>query len=227
MPSLNAPTETISQTLFDQYAAKWLTVVDADNSDLPACFLADDGARILLARFSMQQVVWLLSSVDVQFIKARFLAVATTPDTGPRFALALFATNQQDERLSAYYLALGNSTVAATPPAVSGGIPTELAAIWLEKWATAPQINAALFATPAGPLQGYNFEVKDFIAPLLGGQSFANLELQLSFGLHEYHSAASDDTLTQTFGLLLRVADSQQADDGGYYDMVTPCPPGH
>ena len=226
MSDSSLPTGILSPEDFNQYSSNWLAVAsDPASPELAPSFMASD-ERILLVRLPIDRMVSLLSAVGVKQVKARFLLLPRSTGA-PIFALALYAADAQDKRLSAYYVTEGHATTSPAPPEATGGIPTALADTWLTNWKTVPQITTALFATSYGVLQGYNFKVEEFLAPLMSDPSFENLELQLSFGLSEYYNATGDGELTQTFGLLSRVYSAQQPGGGsGYYDILAPTPPG-
>ena len=220
----------IDQEQFEQYAAHWLSVVsETDNPVLAKSFLTSAEERVLHLSFPIQRIVELVSAVGVTQIKARFLLV---PGPGEQacFTLALFATDAQQERLSAYYLPDSQWNAPAPRPVLGEQVPRELAGVWLTNWKTVPAITAALFTTSYGPLQGYNFDIKDFVMPLFTGQPFAQQEIRLGLGLHEYYAATpAAEGPTQTFGLVVRLHNPAQQGqselDEPYFDMSTPCPP--
>lgn len=225
-------TGLLSQDEFNRYAAAWLELVSQPaGASLASSFNTELGQRVLYVSFPIGRAVELVSAVGVQQIKARFVLV---PDGGQqKFSLVLFACDDSEEdqgRKSAYYLADPSWTEAAqtTPPVLGETIPNNLAAVWLEGWQGASDVMPALFATPDGPLEGYNFALKDFVKPLFTDQPYGTQEIRLWLGLHSFYSPTNLDSLTQTFGLVVRRYDptpTAQRGDDLFYDMSTPCPP--
>jgi hypothetical protein len=217
----------LSPDLFNQYADQWLNAVNASgSSELAASFLDPGNERILYVSFPIQQIISLVSTVGVRTIKARFLLA---PDAGgqPHFTIALFATDGEGagERLSAYYVADEYWSGGNATGDTGEHIPSELAAIWLSNWQDVPDITPALFATSYGPLQGYNFDIKDFVSLLFVAQPLKDQQFRIGLSLHEYYAANGDDsTTTQTFGLV-NYLHSTSAISSSYYDMSAPCPP--
>jgi hypothetical protein len=229
----NATTATglLSQEDFNQYSAAWLQLISQpDSPALSQSFQTESSARVMYVSFPIKRVVELVSAVGAQQIKARFVLV---PDGGQqKFSLVLYAaddTQKEEGRKSAYYLATPWWTSAA-PPVLGEAVPDNLAAVWLANWAGAGSVTPALFATPDGPLEGYNFNLKDFLKPLFTDQPYDLQEIRIWLGLHNYYSPTNLDTLTQTFGLVARRYDPHPTAQRGselYYDMATPCPPTH
>lgn len=222
----------LSQVEFDQYSADWKQLVNQPGSPtLPESFQAESGERMQYVSFPIKRVVELVSAVGAQQIKARFVLL---PVGGQKkFSLVLFAADdtQLDKgRKSAYYLAEPSWQQTASG-ALGEAVPDNLAAVWLAGWQGAEAVKSTQFATPDGPLEGYNFSLKDFIKPLFTDQPYDKQEIRLWLGLHTYYSATDTENLTQTFGLVVRRYDPQPAvqkgDDELFYDLSTPCPPTH
>jgi len=259
----------INQQQFNAYSAAWVDAVRHGDS-LPAIFQQPGQPdKSSFVRFPLQDIVWLVSTVGSQRIKVQFLL---KPDEGPdadplrpRFTVALFSTDAQDGRISAYYLGnnrapepAANNELAATKgddqalslkmtalTSIGGQLPHGLAGVWLKNWMKPGLVvTPDLFMTSYGPLQGYMFDLDDFMDPLFYSQSFfnnpedaANYELRVGFGLHEFYPAFPEGTASKkTFGLLLRIyqKDTQQLamaliPDGSsdpFYDLSTTSPPG-
>lgn len=221
--------EILTQQEFDEYSAKWLSVAsEAGGSQLAEAFQNAKTERVLYLRFPVERITWLVSAVGVRKIKARFLLV--TENGQLHFTLALFATDDENTRLSAYYLPLPSWVDSTAPVAVGDPVPQDLATTWLANWKATSNITPALFATQWGPLQGYNFEVKDFVSSLFAAQSFQSKEIYIGLGLHQYHTPdATDGSLTETFGLVLQLPEAGQAAvraaADAYFDMAFPYPP--
>lgn len=225
-PGLLSPEE------FNQYSADWRELISQpDSTTLPECFLAESGDRVQYVSFSIKRVAELVSAVGAKQVKARFVLL---PVGGQKkFSLVLYAaddTQQAEGRKSAYYLADPSWTAAAST-GLGEPVPNNLAAEWLNSWQTAPGVTLALFATPDGPLEGYNFDLKDFLTPLFIDQPYDQQQIRVWLGLHSYYSPTNLDTLTQTFGLVVRRYDPLQevgrGDDDLFFDLSTPCPPTH
>jgi hypothetical protein len=216
----------LTQEQFDQYSAKWLEVVEnANPADLQSCLAASTSNKLLwFVSFPIQRIVQLVSVVGGQRIKARFLVIPQQDEL--HFTIALFVTGAQDARLSAYY-------VADTPPQPQGleaQVPHDLVKTWLNNWHQLATVTPDLFQTADGPLRGYSFELADFLEPLFRVQPFAEQQMHLNFGLHEYYSPTPvNEALTRTFGLALRIYDSNSQDalasSEPIFDVSMPCPP--
>ncbi|GAC1369687.1 MAG: hypothetical protein NVSMB30_07750 [Hymenobacter sp.] len=225
-------TSIISQEQFDRYASEWLSLSsDPVGTELTHCFeLPSEKARLLALSFPVMQMVELVSAVGVRSIKARFLVVRDL-DNQPHFSVALFATDAQDTRLTAYYLAErywqpGGEQAAS----LRMEIANVLARHWAANWANAGRYPLApsLFASGYGPLRGYNFDIIDFMKPLLPLQALGDQRLLLDLGLHTYfRPGPRGDAPVATFGLMLRLTGSgvQTAGADPSYDVAQPCPP--
>jgi hypothetical protein len=110
------PTGIINQKHFDRYAAKWLSALSSRyHEKLRRSFqaTADKNSRSQRVTFSLEHIIYLISSVGASYIQARFLLMdAQQKKNGSddaasdhnRFTIALYATNEQGERVSAYYV---------------------------------------------------------------------------------------------------------------------------
>lgn len=221
----------LSPELFNQYSDQWLSAVsNLSNPELASAFLTPSHERLLFVSFPIQQIISLVSAVGVRSIKARFL-LAPDADGQPHFTVALFAADAEGvgERLSAYYVADEYWTAATPSPELGEQVPSSLAAIWMANWNGQSDITPALFSTSYGPLQGYNFDIKDFVSLLFGMEPLAEQEFRIGLSLHEYFSAAgSESTPTKTFGLVTYLYTPGQSTAvfvDEYYDMSGPCPP--
>ncbi|MDO7846174.1 hypothetical protein Q5H92_07400 [Hymenobacter sp. M29] len=223
----------LSSDEFRQYSADWRELVSQpDSPTLPECFQTEAGERVLYVSFPIQRVAELVSAVGAKQLKARFVLL---PVGGQKkFSLVLFAaddTQQAEGRKSAYYLAEPSWT-SAPSAGLGEPVPNNLAAEWLNSWKGAPAVMPALFATPDGPLEGYNFDLKDFLRPLFTDQPYDQQQIRVWLGLHSYYSPTNLDSLTQTFGLVVRRYDPLQEvgrdnDDDLFFDLSFPCPPTH
>lgn len=214
----NSPSGIISQDIFNEYAATWLSVV-ANDAELNQSFQVS-GSKLLSVSFTMEQIQQLVSVVGAHYIMAKFLVTAS----GSQFSLALYAADAERQRLSSYYIA-GDTTVVPSLPGEE--VPDVLANQWLENWSNASPVTREMFASSleGAPLQGYTFDINDFLALFYDVTDIKGQTLLVHFGLHEYYRTVSgEDKLTQTFGLVLRVKDGDTSTDP-FYDMSAPCPP--
>ena len=220
---------------YTQYAAEWKAIAETGGQGLTDAFLTPEGSRLMALAFSQECIQWLVSAVGVRQIKARFLL--RPGPKGARFSLTLIATDESGYQLSAYYLPEPYVTASTSEPVFDMPIPSDLAALWLANWKSAGDITPAMFATfttehKSASLEGYNFDIKDFVSALFGNQSELGQNISLGLGLHEYHSptATSEQDLTQTFGLVLQAPAAglgarSAGDASADFDMAAPCPP--
>ena len=264
MPDLTAaaarpPRGILTQPEFEQYGAEWLRVVSGpDAAELQQSFrpaaaaaAGADAAKaaplLCSVSFPTKQMARLVSTVGATHIKARFgIRPGAANGAGPQFTLALFATNALEARVSSYYLADEAPLPGADGPdpadevQLLDEVPDGLAHFWVRNWARtfrAAPVTADMFATPYGPLQGYTFEVTDFISTLWPVTDFdqEDVRLRVRFGLHEFYQPQPDgtDRLVHTFGLVLQLWPPTQVDEDGepvvedpFYDFSMPNPPG-
>ena len=231
----------ISQEQFDRYAANWLEVVyNADGRTLHESFLGLGQEKVNAITFPLQSIVELVSAVGVHRIKARFLIQTDEATAAPHFTMALFAADELGKRLSSYYVANAHwlSAPAATAPLLPAAAPSTvgkqvanvLAHKWAQSWANAPRVETAMFDNAYGPMNGYTFEVGDFLAPLFKLNSLDDAsKLQVNFCLHEFSRPTPDggDQRASTFGLTVQVVTTNLFGDewGDIFDMGRPCPP--
>ena len=182
----------------------------------------------------------LLSATGCVEVKMRFLL-----DENSSFMLALYATDAQNNRVSAYYKLSTDTTdygnmlarmygKLITDDIVSGGeepdgqVPHAMAKQWLENWTAANPLTSSMFYTQYGFLKGFNFQRDDLMANLFNVVASEQQQLRVYFGLHEYYAQdhAADPQPTYTFGLVLRlVAPEAVSSSDPFYDMSNPCPP--
>lgn len=244
----------LTQSEFDTVAAAWTNFIQgASPAEVQALFQASAPAinqYQVSASFGLTStptdpsyLVAMLSTPGIAQVAARFVLlppaeVGVDKPAAPRFRLVLYAADQRGARLSAYYQSDANwQTVEPQQLAAVGGlVPYNLIKGWLNGWTTAAttqQLRPALFATAYGPLQGYNFDLGDFLDPLFAAKTFTNQRLFLRFGLKAYYPAYPESLAApaQTFGLVVRLySPSDEADgdelSGPSYDMSKPYPPG-
>ena len=250
----------LTQVEFDRYAAAWAQFIDRAASDeVERLFQAKGKLRQNYVSFDLtDSIVNLLSTVGIRKVVARFVLLPTdVADDNPRFRVVLYAADGLVGRISAYYL--GATVWVAAPKADeqfaeplpgegAGQVAFSVAKFWLQAWATPkptdPQLEVRLsplmFMTSYGPLQGYTFELSDFMGPLFIPAPKAGttevLALRLYFGLKSYYPAYPENLEHphQTFGLVVRlfkldIKDTDGtggSDTGGpSYDMAQSNPP--
>ena len=213
----------ITQAEFDTYSNDWINVVTNDDADeLAKCFrLEGADQNINCVYFSAMQIAHLVSTVGAQHIKARFLVVRDA-DNDPHFALALFASDDLNGRLSAYYMSQPY-WLLSSPPSQPGEptpvpplnvfssvlLPDALAAFWLSNWSPDgpdPRATQDMFNSTYGYLRGYTFEMDDFLNPFTQIKAGVKIEdadpFRVNFGLHTYYPINSQE-LDSTFGLMV------------------------
>jgi hypothetical protein len=207
LPSLLMATPTppdgiIFQTEFDTYTNDWVDIVTNNKeTELTDCFrkrpakLAipiPTAQNLNYVSFSALQIAQLVSTVGAKDIRARFLVVRDAPDKEypdgyPHFALALFATDDLNGRLSAYYLCEkywskkndsqpeepNNDSPGAAPSSqdefTPNPLPDALATYWQQNWSPRgedPKAEQYMFNNVYGYLRGYTFKLGDFLGPL-------------------------------------------------------------
>jgi len=273
-----SPPSLLSQHQFNRYTAAWSEAVEYGDTLPDIFKRKSQPSKLVYVSFPLQSIVWLLSTVGVRHIQAAFLVkpddTAGADPQRPHFSLAFFATDATGGRISAYYLGDNSSVPAPKPDAEAAGLPSPgqlapalegltldadsmtsgpvphgIAAEWLANWANPhTEPNSAMFTTNYGPLEGYIFDINDFLDPMFFSQPFAGKVLRIGFGLHEYYALANNgSTPTQTFGLTLRIYNEQgqvmplskkglrmtvgdAVGDGPvddtFYDLTHPYPPG-
>ncbi|MVN78095.1 hypothetical protein GO988_17330 [Hymenobacter sp. HMF4947] len=105
------PAGIIHQKHFDRYAAQWLSALTSPHHKiLRRSFQPtnDKKSRTLLVTFPLEHIIFLVSTVGASYIEARFLLMNSEEENASskraRFTVALFATNAQGTRVSAYYV---------------------------------------------------------------------------------------------------------------------------
>ncbi len=226
---LNNELGILSANLFEEYTEAWNSFIATANDDeLTNLFRGPHDTYLPFVSLPQQQLLWLLSTMGMHQIKARFVLLPAASDTQARFSVALYATGEGDTPASAYYLT-DAAWQPVQPPFEGGEVPLALATEWLHNWETTELVAPAMFATSTTPLQGYNFAVRDFIDPLLAPDSGGSDQgLRVYFGLHAYYRATEGEqapALGQTFGLVLRLAGADVG-KAPYYDIAQAVPPG-
>lgn len=228
----------ISQQHYTDYTNAWADFVKTANADeLTSLLRPTAGQYLPCVSLPCEPLIWLLSTMGMQQVKARFALLPEASGAQARFAVALFAADENDAPVSAYYLATGTWQPAPAPQEAcqtqrleNGHVPLALANAWLAGWEAATTIEPAMFDTTPTParLQGYNFGVRDFVDPLFALKSgITDQTLQVYFGLHTYYGATEGQAgphRRQTLGLVLGLAGTDVR-DAAYFDMAQPSPP--
>ncbi len=237
-----AGTGILSQEQFDRYAANWLEVIyNTDGHTLHESFLGLNQEKVNAITFPLQSIVELVSVVGVHHIKARFLIQPDEVTGTPHFTMALFAADELGKRLSSYYVAdahwLGApaapapllAPTATAPSTVGHQIANVLAHKWAQGWVNAQRVETAMFDNAYGPLNGYTFEMGDFMAPMFKLTSLDDAsKLQVNFCLHEFsRPTLGGDQRAMTFGLTVQVVTKSffGIEWGDIFDISKPCPP--
>lgn len=233
------PVHILDQQQFDKYAAAWSRHV-SHHQDLSAVFQQPGGGQMQAVRFSFETLEYLLSTVGAQRIKARFVLQEDEHSREKRFSLVLYATDAMDGRVSAYYLAqpmppaptqpaleIGDAPEKAYEPedlttSLGDQIPNELVHTWLNNWKGASLITSDMFSSSYGPLTGYTFSMGDFLNSFFYASPEKTKELLVLFGLHQHYPAFPDCyTLKQTFGMVLRIRQTDKASAAAKADFPT------
>jgi hypothetical protein len=233
----------ISQQLFDQYSANWVEVINQPNAKVLQDSFLQEGAIITGVGFSTTQIARLVATVGAVHIKARFLIQQSQPGIQPQFALAFFATDSLDARVSSYYVSekVYTDKTAFVAPSQPHQLTIHkkqlhhvLAERWRQQWADLTQVLPEYFATHYGPLRGYTFELNEFIALFLLLETLGDEMLEAHFVLHDYYQpdpSTSGDQLANTFALALQLRRTDSKDqylrqgDDPIMDTAMPCPP--
>lgn len=253
----------LTQTEFDAAATAWATFIGkASASDVQALFQTGTGPARQYQTFVSfdlaDTIPLLLSTVGIARVAARFVLAAPSPSgvlpAAPRFRVVLYATDQLGGRISAYYqgqAAFRTVVLPTLPPtlphlaedmlSVQGLVPFSLIKNWLTAWGEAAvkqHLSPAMFATGSyGPLQGYVFELGDFMDQLFSAPGRGATMLFLNFGLKSYYPAQPEGLAApaQTFGLVVRLYTPGKTPDdtgaaggtesGPSYDLAQASPP--
>ncbi|RTQ46302.1 hypothetical protein EJV47_22520 [Hymenobacter gummosus] len=216
---------TITPEQFNQATARWLEVISGQDEGALQQGFDQNGLLLASVRFPVSQLIKLVSTVGINVVKAKF-GLLPDPETDQlAFTLVLFATDANDQRISAYYVnADFRHEIIPLPNAV---VPNLLAQTWLDNWRALTSVHPGLFGTSYGPLQGYTFDALDFTAPLFGLDSAEGADLHARFGLHQYYQDGPDGQQeARTFGLVLQLfQQGEPGPDAPIFDMSSPCPP--
>lgn len=238
MPHQEDELSIISQQQYTDYTNAWIDFIKEATADELTGLLRPDASKYLpCVSLPCEPLIWLLSTMGMRQVKARFALLPAASGAQARFAVALFATDEHDTPASAYYLATGTWQPAPAPREVcktqspeNAHVPLALGNAWLAGWEAATTIEPTMFDTTPAParLQGYNFGVRDFVDPLFALESgITDQTLQVYFGLHTYYGATEGQagpSRRQTLGLVLGLAGTD-VHNATYFDMAQPSPP--
>ena len=243
MPKSPPLINSLTPEQFNQGTANWLKVlVSGDLSGLEHIFRAPGSEKKTVnVTFPVDQMATLVSTPGGRQIEARFL-VLEGDDPAGRFTMALYATDINNKRVSAYYRSYPGSATLAAPVVTdsaatpTGGqtssgdgawavqVPHVIVEDWVYYWSNTT-LNFDMFSTSYGPLQGYTFKFGDFVEPMFYNQGEEGWNLGIDLGLHDYYGPEGTGP-SYNFGLSLRFYGPNGASDKSFYDMSTPCPPG-
>jgi hypothetical protein len=267
---MSQPSPYLQPTEFNKNSAAWTDAVSQGTSTSLLPYFVNGSVKpvtpppkllhkLQYVVFSVDDMVALVSTPGARYIRAQFVLLPADLVGGVHFTVVLFALDSQRGRISAYYK--GGVTSGSTNPIPvtqpsnnsgggNGALPIDLVQTWITNWQNASDVKPELFSTNYGPLQGYIFELDDFIDPLFPSGVTENHELRVYFGLHSYQVTSANDTLSaSTMGLILSVQKKETAKlpktyrrnsvllvdsngtsltdgDDGFFDLSHPNPPG-
>ncbi|GAA4386585.1 hypothetical protein [Hymenobacter koreensis] len=219
----------ISDSVFAKWTLAW---AEQQENTKPLPFFKRDSAfqqGVVLGHASANL---LFSTMGASTVKIRF-GLRQDDQGAHHFELLLFGVDNYGQRLTPYFNPqAGEFSNAALTSGEQGNLPAELAAQWKKHWqekVLADEVTAAMFETPYGFLQGYNYPLREFMEAV---KPFASSpDVAISFGLHKYFGLPKEahDTegrLVYTFGLLFNAVAVGAADptDDVYFDLTAPCP---
>jgi hypothetical protein len=231
----------LSSDTFIKYQQYWQQLLEGASS---APGLLDPtfntvGKRVRMVCFPAEQILWLISTAGATNIQLRFV-LTSEPGNSDNFAVVLYATDDQNKRLSAYY----QSTPYAASPyngddaeAVAGNMddsemmPHAAVQQWVNNWQEANSLSADMFKNSYGPLQGYTFSYNEVLNNLFATSTYDSMVLGVVLGLHEHYGPNNDGaTADYTFGLALRIYNTGTITGKSaatFFDHSMPCPPGY
>ena len=237
--------EMLSIKHFNQYTLDWQMYFSVETQPLKDYFEIDY-LKTNYVIFTKQCIHKLLSTSGVTKVKAKF-ALYPLKDGKKIFSIVLFGTDDQEVHTSAYYLGTPSNldpslTLGYTPGSDQNGyVPNDLANRWLENWRLIKkdEIIEKLFDTNFGYLNGYSYEMRDFMDSLYPSGQINDEGLNMYFALHDHHYPGCTDPfeMNYTFGMVLQgfpftLDGSSPANDGDdpgdqnlYYDLSLPSPP--
>ncbi len=231
------PVRLIGTTDYQEFISLWLCALNDQNgkNDLSSYF-KKNSKPITAILFSLDAIKYLVSSEGVVAIKAKF-CIDNRVKASPTFNIALFGVDNNGRATSAYYLGTPTcnsySTWAEIPDFPHSTIPSALAASWIKNWLNNKcYIVNKRFSTVYGYLEGYTFEMMDFLDAVFDEPLKSNA-LCIHLAMHEFYKpgVTDEDDKTSTFGLVLQgIGDPAEEftplnSDNLYYDISAPSPP--
>ncbi|WPQ63614.1 hypothetical protein SIO70_01890 [Chitinophaga sancti] len=227
------PIPLISKDDYERITSQWITQLNQDdgNSKLDKFFFKD-GSKLTAVRFDLDTILYLVSSEGTTTIKARF-CIQDGDDDERLFNVVLYGVDANGITTSAYFLGTPYSPDLETPGLPQCQIPSSLGNIWIQNWVDNDVFVAKeRFKTIYGYLQGYNFELSDFIDSAFSADYVG---LSVTLALHELFRPYETDPYAPTFtfnlvlqGLIKEDGDGTSekvADADGLYDISAPSPP--
>ena len=260
---MSAQSFFLDPTDFNTASAAWTDAVSKEDSlspyflNWPNTFIdptTHPVEKLQYVTFSVADMVSLVSTVGVRYIRAQFVLLPAEEGV-VRFTVVLCSLDSQRGRISAYYAGSKGAMTpaemphASTNPGPNGELPIDLVHTWLQDWQTLTDVSPEMFGTNYGPLQGYIFNLEDFVDPLFPGHLTTGYELRVYLGLHSYNISVANKTQPDTtVGLIISVQPitttrlpvnylrnktasanndgNARDEDNGYYDLSNPNPPG-
>ncbi|RYU76729.1 hypothetical protein [Hymenobacter persicinus] len=226
---------TISELEFTRAAAIW---AEQASSEKIIDFFKKGSSLQVGVLLNYDSANLLFSTMGISTIKIRFGGQQDEQGTY-RFALILFGEDAYGQRVTPYYNPQqGNYKDVSLIQGEPGNLPTELAKQWMQHWegkGAKDDLNAGMFGTIYGFLQGYNYPVKEFMSAMQGFE--AAPDILISFGLHRYlgvpkEASSAAEEVVYTFGLLFNAVQAAgpvaglaaPVEESGYFDLTAPCP---
>lgn len=235
----------IPETQYTTWVANWAA---QEKTTEPFPFFTDEatGAVQTGARFDLNDISLLLSTVGITTVKVRFGLQDTAK--GWQFHLLLFGTNSNGDIITPYLTApvvMERRLTIMDSSDGPGNLPQVLMQEWRKGWfneAVDGSVDVSMFKTFDDLLlRGYQYPVSEIMNAL---SAFGGAEtIYMAFGLHKYLSlygtSVDSPTTIQTFGLIIYavlkekfslnmdgklLAEVTLTEDSGYYDLSAPCP---
>ncbi|PWV45383.1 hypothetical protein [Chitinophaga sp. S165] len=231
------PLNLIGTVDYQAFISMWLCALNDNNgeNDLSNYFKKNCEPTTAIL-FNLDAIKYLVSSEGVVAIKAKF-CIDNRDKASPTFNIILFGVDNNGRATSAYYLGTPTtnsySTLAEIQEFPHSTIPSALAASWIKNWLhNKTYIVNEKFSTVYGYLEGYTFEMMDFLDAVFDEPLKSNA-LCVHLALHEFYKPGIADIndKTFTFGLVLQGIENPENkftpfnSDNLYYDISAPSPP--
>lgn len=225
----------IDQENYDKITLRWTTLLNKNGGteDLRP-FFYQDGMKLTAVHFDASTILYLISSEAIATVKARFAITGNDGEEG-LFNIVLYGVDRNDKINSAFYLGDPYAepvTGHIDPGAPQCQLPSSIGSVWITNWLENDIFVSNLrFKNIYGYLEGYNFELSDFI-----DSTFLDTcsGLSVTLALHELYRPGTTDVTKSTFTLNLvlqgilkeGVTQSENVERAdGLYDISAPSPP--